>query len=468
MEDIKILVIDDEKNILESIKMVLTYEDYKVETAGSGLDGLELFKKMNPDIVLLDVKMPGFNGLEVLKNLKELNPTSEVIMISGHSGIEEAVEASKLGAFDFLEKPVARDKLILTVRNASEKVNLIKENYTLKTISEKKYQLIGEAPKMDEMRQTIAKVAKTNSTVLITGESGTGKELIARNIYTHSSRNKKKFIQVNCAAIPDELIESELFGHEKGSFTGAYEKKIGKFDNAHNGTIFLDEVGDLSLKAQAKVLRVLEEGEIQRVGSPEVREIDVRVIAATNKDLKEEIKKGEFREDLYFRLNVVPLRSPALRERKEDIPILIDHFVSYFSEENNFRKKTFSPNVIELFKHYEWKGNVRELRNLVERMLIMSAGNVIQEFDLPEHMRQKKEKAAFSFADIKLWKDFKQQSEKRFLEEKLKQFNYNIAKTAREIQLPRSNLYKKLEGSGIIIPGSSEADEGSLQAENDK
>jgi len=467
-KDIKILVIDDEKNILESVKMVLNYENYKVETAGSGLDGIDLYKEAKPDIVLLDVKMPGFNGLEVLKNLKEINPFSEIIMISGHSGIEEAVEAAKLGAFDFLEKPIARDKLILTVRNAAEKVTLLKENYTLKTISEKKYRLVGESANMHELRQTIAKVAKTNSTVLIVGESGTGKELIARNIYMLSSRNKKKFIQVNCAAIPDELIESELFGHEKGSFTGAYEKKIGKFDSAHNGTIFLDEVGDLSLKAQAKVLRVLEEGEIQRVGSPEVRRIDVRVIAATNKNLKEEIKKENFREDLFFRLNVVPVQSPSLRERREDIPLLIEHFVNYFMEENNFRKKKFSPQTIELFKQYDWKGNVRELRNLVERLLIMSPSNTITGYDLPDHMKIEKEKAAFSFTDIKLWKEFKLQSEKHFIEEKLKQFHFNIAKTAREIQLPRSNLYKKIESSGIIIPGTnesnSEADEESLHS----
>lgn len=465
MEDIKILVIDDEKNILESIKMVLNYENYPVDTANSGIDGIDRFKMNNPDIVLLDVKMPGFNGIEVLKQLKEINPFAEIIMISGHSGIEEAVEASRLGAFDFLEKPITRDKLILTIRNASEKIALLKENYSLKTLNEKKYRLIGDSPKMEELRQTIAKVARTNSMVLITGESGTGKELIARNIYMNSSRNKQKFVQVNCAAIPEELIESELFGHEKGSFTGAYEKKIGKFDNAHKGSIFLDEVGDLSLKAQAKVLRVLEEGEIQRVGSAEVRQIDVRVIAATNKDLREEIKKGNFREDLYFRLNVVPLRSPALRDRRDDIPLLIDHFINYYAEEQNFKRKKFSPKVLELLKNYEWKGNVRELRNLVERMLIMSSGNIITEQDLPEHMQIEEKKPAFSFAEIRLWKEFKFQSEKLFLEEKLKQFNYNIARTAREIELPRSNLYKKLESSGIIVPGNAEVDEESLDSE---
>jgi len=465
MEDAKILVIDDEKNILESIKMVLGYENYPVATTNNGLDGIDLFKTLKPDIVLLDVKMPGFNGIDVLKQLKEINEFSEVIMISGHSGIEEALEAAKLGAFDFLEKPISREKLILTVRNAMEKVKLLKENFNLKTISERKYALIGDSPKMQELRQTIGKVAKTNSTVLITGESGTGKELIARNIFMLSSRKKQAFVQVNCAAIPEELIESELFGHEKGSFTGAYEKKIGKFDRAHKGSIFLDEIGDLSLKAQAKVLRVLEEGEIQRVGSSETKNIDVRIIAATNKDLKEEIKKGNFREDLFFRLNVVPVKSPPLRERKEDIPRLVEHFINYFSEENNFRRKSLSEDAARQFHRYDWKGNVRELRNLVERLLIMCEGKVITENDLPEHMRSTEKVPGFSFNDIKLWKDFKAQSEKYFLEEKLKLYRYNIARTAREIELPRSNLYKKIESSGIIIPdNNSEADEESLQS----
>lgn len=465
MEDAKILVIDDEKNILESIKMVLTYENYPVATTNNGLDGIDLFRQLKPDIVLLDVKMPGFNGIDVLKQLKAISEFSEVIMISGHSGIEEALEAAKLGAFDFLEKPISRDKLILTVRNAMAKVNLLKENFNLKTLSEKKYELIGNAPGMQELRQTIRKVARTNSTVLITGESGTGKELIARNIYMLSSRKNQPFVQVNCAAIPEELIESELFGHEKGSFTGAYEKKIGKFDRAHKGSIFLDEVGDLSLKAQAKVLRVLEEGEIQRVGSDEVKHIDVRVIAATNKNLKEEIKKGAFREDLFFRLNVVPVHSPPLKERQEDIPLLVEHFIDYFSEENNLKRKNFSDKVIQLFREYEWKGNVRELRNLVERLLIMSEGKTITENDLPESMRNNTvKKQAISFGAMKLWKDFKAQSEKYFIEEKLKLYNYNIARTAREIELPRSNLYKKIETNGIIIPENSEADEESLQS----
>lgn len=461
MEEIKTLVIDDEKNILESVKMVLNYENYQVDTTNNGMDGIALFKKNRYDIVLLDVKMPGFGGLDVLKNLKEINPFSEVIMISGHSGIEEAVEASKLGAFDFLEKPLSRDKLLLTVRNAAVKVALLKENYNLKTITAQKYKLVGESSPMVKLRQTIKKVARTNSTILITGESGTGKELIARNIHNLSLRSKQKFVQVNCAAIPEELIESELFGHEKGSFTGAYEKKIGKFDNAHRGSIFLDEVGDLSSKAQAKVLRVLEEGEIQRVGSAEIKKVDVRIIAATNKELKKEIKDGNFREDLFFRLNVVPVHSPSLTDRKEDIPLLIEHFLVYFSEENNYKRKKISKSVMDLFEQYGWKGNVRELRNLVERLLIMSEGDTITEYDLPDYMRTTKKEDHISFKNIKSWKEFKLQSEKSFLEDKLREYNFNIAKTAREINIPRSNLYKKIEFIGIIIPDNLEADEGS-------
>jgi two-component system nitrogen regulation response regulator NtrX len=314
---------------------------------------------------------------------------------------------------------------------------------------------------MKRLNQTIETVAKSDSTVLIHGESGTGKELVSRNIHSLSRRRDRTFVQVNCAAIPEELIESELFGHEKGSFTGAYEKKIGKFENAHRGSIFLDEVGDLSLKAQAKVLRVLEEGEIQRVGSASIKKVDVRVIAATNKDLQKEIKEGNFREDLFFRLNVVPIHTPSLAERRQDIPELIDHFIEYFSQENNYKKKIFSDRAIELMTAYEWKGNVRQLRNLVERLLILSERKVICEEDLPEEMHQTDQQTSMSFQNINSWKEFKQTAEKHFLEEKLKEFNYNIAKTAREIQLPRSNLYKKIDFLGIIIPGSTEADEGS-------
>ncbi len=460
MEEKKVLVIDDESNILDSIKMVLEYEKYHVKTAKSGLDGIEIFKEFKPQIVLLDVKMPGFNGIDVLRNLKEVEKNVEVIMISGHSGIEEAVEASKLGAFDFLEKPVAREKLTLTVRNAFEKNSLVRENFFLKNINEQKYHMIGESPVMKELRKTISKVARTNSTVLIMGDSGTGKELIARNLHIQSSRKDRNFVQINCAAIPEELIESELFGHEKGSFTGAFEKKIGKFDSAHKGSIFLDEIGDLSLKAQAKVLRVLEEGEIQRVGSSEIKKVDVRIIAATNKDLPEEIRQGKFREDLYFRLNVVPVISPSLNERRDDIPVLIEHFLKIFSEENNFKKKEFSSTAIESMKKYNWKGNIRELRNVVERVMIMTDSKKIGEGDLPDYFRTDDSSEVIDLSDIKEWKDFKRESEKFFLEKKLIEFNNNLAKTAREINLPRSNLYKKIENLGIIINNNREADNG--------
>lgn len=466
MKDIKVLVIDDEKNILKSVKMVLSYENYPVITTNNGLEGIDLFKEIKPEIVLLDVKMPGFNGIQVLKQMKEINQLSEIIMISGHSGIKEAVEASKLGAFDFLEKPISREKLILTIRNASEKVKLLKENYTLKNITEKKYKLVGESKAILKLKQTIKKVSKTDSTILIRGESGTGKELIARSIYNQSTRNKNKFVQVNCAAIPEELIESELFGHEKGSFTGAYEKKIGKFETAHKGSIFLDEVGDLSLKAQAKVLRVLEEGEIQVVGSSQIKKVDVRIIAATNKNLNQEIKKRDFREDLFFRLNVVPIYSPPLRERKEDIPILIEHFLNYFLNENNYKRKLFSEEAINCFIKYNWKGNVRELRNLVERLLIMNDSELITEKDLPDYMQDIQEKPLFPSQGIRLWKDFKSKSEKYFLEKKLKEFNYSIAQTSKEIQLTRSNLYKKVEILDIIIPDDLKADEESRHFHN--
>lgn len=468
MEEIKVLVIDDEKNILDSIKMVLEYEKYLIDTANTGLDGIEKFKKFKPQIVLLDVKIPGFNGIEILRNLKKIDEFAEVIMISGHSGIEEAVEASRLGAFDFLEKPISREKLTLTVRNASEKINLVRENYFLKDINLKKYELIGESDVMNDLRIIIKKVARTNSTVLITGESGTGKELIARNIHLMSKRKNNKFVQVNCAAIPEELIESELFGHEKGSFTGAFEKKIGKFDNAHKGSIFLDEIGDLSLKAQAKVLRVLEEGEIQRVGSAEIKNVDVRIIAATNKNLKDEIKKGSFREDLYFRLNVLPVSSPALNDRKEDIPVLLEHFLNYFSEENNLKKRRFKDSAIDVLKQYDWKGNVRELRNLVERVLIMSDSKIIDKKDLPGYYINKPEEQGFNIDDIKEWKDFKRISEKFFIEKKLNLYNNNLAKTAREINLPRSNLYKKIENLGINNIDNREADNGLPRANGEE
>jgi len=464
METAKVLVIDDEKNILEAVKMVLIHEGYGVELASSGLDGIDLFRRGHHEIVLLDVRMPGQDGLQVLRVIKDLSPLTEVIMISGHSGIEEALTAARLGAFDFLEKPISRDRLLLAVRNAAEKVGLRKENQSLRLGSERKYELVGRSQVMENLRTTIERVARSDSTVLILGESGTGKELIARQVHARSLRKGGKFVQVNCAAIPEELIESELFGHEKGSFTGAIDRKVGKFAIAHQGTLFLDEIGDLSLRAQAKVLRVLEEGEIQPVGSDEIRRVNVRVIAATNKDLAAEIGRGSFRQDLYFRLNVVPLHSPALREHRQDIPDLVAHFIDYFRLENNYRKRSFAEDALDALRAGEWRGNVRELRNLVERMLIMAGRDVITLDDLPAEFHAVASDATTDHSLARTWKDFRTRSERDFLLEKLKEYRFNIARTAREIDLPRSNLYKKIENLGIILPENREADDESPSA----
>ncbi len=460
LKDIKILVVDDEPNICKSIKMVLDYEKFNVLTSNDALSGYELFKSEEPDLLILDVKMPGMDGLTFLKGVKESCPMSEVIMISGHSGIQEAIEASKIGAFDFLEKPVGREKLIISVRNAAQKILLNKENLSLKSSSSKKFDMVGESKAINSLKELIKNVAPTSSTVLILGESGTGKELVARMLHNMSKRKNESFVQVNCAAIPEELIESELFGHEKGSFTGAIEKKEGKFEAAHKGTIFLDEVADLSLKAQAKVLRVLEESEIQRLGSSRVKRVDVRVIAASNKDLKEEISEGRFREDLFFRLNVIPLVTPTLRERKSDIELLLRHFIDYFAQESNIKAKEISEEAVKLLKLYDWPGNIRELRNTVERFLILSSGKIITPKDLPEEIKDNKKEPNNDFLNFDNWKDFKANSEKAFLEHKLKENSYNIAKTSREINMPRSNLYKKIELYDIIVEG--EADRSSL------
>ncbi|MCK4942261.1 MAG: sigma-54-dependent Fis family transcriptional regulator, partial [Candidatus Aminicenantes bacterium] len=390
MEDTKILVIDDEKNILESIKMVLAYESYQVDTCSSGLDGMELFKTLNPDIVLLDVKMPGFDGIEVLKNLKNINKLSEIIMISGHSGIQEALEASRLGAFDFLEKPISREKLLLTVRNASEKVNLLKENYNLKGISEKKYVLIGESPVMKKLKETIQRVAKSDSTVLIFGHSGTGKELISRNIHHFSRRKDKKFVQVNCAAIPDELIESELFGHEKGAFTGAIKQQIGRFELANKGTIFLDEIGELPIELQPKLLRVLQDGEFEKVGNPRTIKIDARIIAATNRNLEEDIQQNLFRKDLYYRLKVYPITIAPLRDRISDIPLLAEDFVKRFNLKLGKCITKIPAKTIKQLQNYSWPGNIRELENIIERCVVLDSGDgIITHSTLPAAVQQK-------------------------------------------------------------------------------
>jgi len=448
----KILVVDDEENIRKSLKMILEYEGWQFLEAADGEEALEIIEEtVGLDLVLLDVKLPGKDGLEVLTEIKKRPYSPQVIMISGHGTIQTAVEATKRGAFDFLEKPLQRERVLLSIRNALNQSKLFRENLDLRKKAEKRYELIGSHPLMKKLWQEILKTAPTNATVLIYGESGTGKELIARAIHNHSLRAKERFIQVNCAAIPEELIESELFGHEKGSFTGATERKEGKFELADGGTIFLDEVGDMSLKTQSKVLRVLEEGEVQKVGSNKISKVDVRIIAATNKDLKKEIEEGKFREDLYFRLNVVPLYSPPLREKKEDISLLIDYFCQAYAEENNLKLKKFSPEAVEAMMKYQWRGNVRELKNVVERLLIMTEGDIINKKDLPEQIRGDSYIYFPEVKNIKSLKEFRYLAEKKFILAKLEENNWNISQTAREIDTPRSNLYKKLEHYGLKI-----------------
>ncbi len=448
----RILVVDDEENIRKSLKMILEYEGYEFLQASDAEEAMEkIDETLGLDLVLLDVKLPGRDGLDILSEIKGRAQSPEVIMISGHGTIQTAVEATKRGAFEFLEKPLHRERVLLSIRNALNQNKLRWENQDLRKKADKKYEIIGNHPLMKKLMADIQKTAPTNATILIQGESGTGKELIARAIHRQSLRSREKFIQVNCAAIPEELIESELFGHEKGAFTGATEKKTGKFEQADGGTIFLDEVGDMSLKTQSKVLRVLEEGEVQKVGSSKISKVDVRIIAATNKDLKAEIREGRFRDDLFFRLNVVPLFSPPLREKKEDIPLLIDYFSRNFAEENNFRPKKFSAEAVEAMMAYSWKGNARELKNIVERLLIMTESEAIEKKDLPEPFKGTAEVCLPDAKNFKTLKDFRDSAEKEFILAKLKQHSWNISQTAREIDTPRSNLYKKLAQYGIKI-----------------
>ncbi len=457
----RVLVVDDETAIREAIRMTLEYEGYRIEEARSGQDAIDKATKVDYDAILLDIKMPVLDGIEVLENLKEHKVTSPVVMVSGHGDVHTAVECTKRGAFDFLEKPLNRDKLLLTVRNAVRLRTVEEENIELKSRAEKEYQLVGEAAQMRDLKSQIERAAPTKATVLITGESGTGKELVAREIHRRSSRSSAPFIQVNCAAIPEELIESELFGHEKGSFTGAIRKQTGKFVAADGGTIFLDEVGDMSLRTQAKVLRVLQEGEVEPVGAASVINVDVRVIAATNKDLTAEIKNGRFREDLYYRLNVIPIRTPPLRERRDDIPVLSEHFAKLFSEEHNYHPKKFTPASQKAMQDAQWRGNVRELRNMIERLVIMVPSETIDISDLPAEFFRAASDIISSAMKLSTLQDFKDEAEKAFILAKLREFGWNVSKTAEAIDTPRSNLYKKIEqynikremGAGVTADG---------------
>jgi two-component system, NtrC family, nitrogen regulation response regulator NtrX len=441
----RVLIVDDEAAVRDAIRMTLEYEGYSVEEARSGSEGIEKGLKGEFDVILLDIKMPVIDGMEVLDRYDEAGVSAPVIVVSGHADIRTAVEATKKGAYDLLEKPLNRDRLLLVVRNAQTQHRLGLENRELRKQSEREHRIVGESDPVQQLRAQIARAAPTSATVLIEGESGTGKELVAREIHGESARSDQPFIQVNCAAIPEELIESELFGHEKGSFTGAVRKQTGKFVSADGGTIFLDEIGDMSLRTQAKVLRVLQEGEVEPVGSAAVIKVDVRVIAATNKNLRDEIEKGTFREDLYYRLNVIPVRTPPLRERRGDIPILVRYFADLFAQQYNYRPKEISSGAMKALQDAPWRGNVRELKNLVERLVIMTPGDTIDIGDLPAEMFQMPGEIVGAALKLETLQQFKDFAEKSFIVSKLREHGWNVSKTAEKIETPRSNLYKKIE-----------------------
>ena len=450
----EIVVVDDEKNIRSSLEGILKDEGYRVRGIATGEDLLKSLSQSLPDLVVLDVWLPGMDGLQALEEVKRLHPDLPVIMISGHSTVESAVRATKLGAYDFIEKPLSLEKTVLAVRNALDHYRLEQENLALRRTLGERYEIIGESAAIHALRAQIQSAAPSHGRVLIRGESGTGKELIARAIHRQSLRAERPFVEVNCAAIPDELIESELFGHEKGSFTGATTKRRGKFELADGGTIFLDEVGDMSLKTQAKVLRVLQEQTFERVGGNETLIVDVRVIAASNKDLEEEIRKGRFREDLFYRLNVIPFEVSALRERKEDIALLATHFLSLFSREYGKRQKTLSADAVDLLLQYAWPGNVRELRNVIERMVIMVPHEVIERQDLTSSLRLRSqsevEPTAGPEADLDgTLREARDKFEKAFIQRRLREAHWNITRAAERLGIERSNLHRKMKGYGI-------------------
>ncbi|MBI1804582.1 MAG: sigma-54-dependent Fis family transcriptional regulator [Ignavibacteriae bacterium] len=437
-----ILVVDDEKSVRDSIKMILEYERYNVLLAENSTKALSVFKEESPDVVFLDIKMPsGKDGIEVLRDLKQMNAGVPIIMISGHGTFDTAVEATKLGAFDYLAKPLDRDKLLIALRNALEQRQLTEEVRTLR----EKERILGASQKIKEILTLVQRVGPSDARILITGESGTGKELVAKAIHRASKRVAMPLVEVNCAAIPSELIESELFGHEKGSFTGATTQRIGKFEQADGGTIFLDEIGDMSLQAQAKVLRALEEGKIERVGGSKTLPVDVRVIAATNKNLHEEIKKGSFREDLYHRLNVIPIQIPPLRERKEDIPILVEAFIDDVCSRNGIAQKKISERAIQALTTREWSGNVRELRNIIERLVIMTNDTIIDSADAETSSFRKGSVIDDFFSSSSSFQEFKDRAETAFLSHQLKLHGWNVSKTAEALGMERSHLYTKIK-----------------------
>ena len=448
----KLLIVDDEESIRSALRQLFEYEGHDVAVASDGAEALEAFESHAPDLTFLDVKMPGMDGLDVLARLREEDPTALVIMISGHGTIDTAVEATRRGAYDFLEKPLDTDRLLVTLRNALEVKGLSESVERLQSEVESRYEIVGSSFQIRQVLERVERVAPADARVLITGENGTGKELVARAIHRLSERAEEPFVEVNCAAIPRELIESELFGHIKGSFTGAVADRAGKFEQADGGTLFLDEVGDMSLDAQAKVLRALEQGVVTRVGGSKAIEVDVRVIAATNKELEEEIEEGRFREDLFYRLNVVPIEIPPLRERREDVPMLVRHFVDEMAREDGVAPRAFTPEAVDRLQALEWPGNVRELRNTVERLVILASGDRVDEEDV-ELLVTGPSGASGLGAELlgaDSFSEFKDRAERAYILQKLREYDWNVSETARQLDMPRSNLYKKIEKHGLV------------------
>jgi DNA-binding NtrC family response regulator len=458
MPKASLLVIDDEPNIVRTVRTALDLEGYAVEVAGSGAVGLDKLAEHDVDLVLLDVMMPGESGLEVLPKIRERHPEVVVVMMSGNATIETAVQATKLGAKDFIEKPLSSEKLLLTVENMLELSRLSREDQRQRAKARAEFAMVGKSPGMRAIFDKIAKTAPTQGRVLITGENGTGKELVARAIHEHSKRAGGPFVKVNCAAIPSELIESELFGHEKGAFTGATQQRRGKFELADGGTLFLDEVGDMNPSAQAKVLRILQESELERVGGSETLKVDVRVIAATNKDLQAEIAAQRFREDLYYRLAVVPIELPPLRTRREDVPGLVEHFLEQVCEENDRRAKRVAAGAMTLLMQHDWPGNVRELKNVVERLVILTGdADVIAESDVMDALpRVKPVKGGFARGTP--FKDLVSAAEREIILAALDANDHHVSNTARELQLERSHLYKKMRALGIDHRAETDSD----------
>jgi two-component system nitrogen regulation response regulator NtrX len=465
----RILIVDDEQGIRAALGQLLEFEGYEVRSAANAVDGLSEYARFRPNLVFLDVKMAGIDGLEALRKLREQDPNAVVVMISGHATIQTAVEATQHGAYDILEKPLDTDRILVTLRNALAHLDLHEENARLRQTVQSRFEIVGSSYAIRAVTEKIELVAKTPARVLITGENGTGKELVAQAIHANSPRAKERFIEVNCAAIPSELIESELFGHIKGSFTGAVADRAGKFEQADGGTLFLDEIGDMSLAAQAKVLRVLQDGVVTRIGGAKTVQVDVRVLAATNKNVEAEIAAGRFREDLYYRLNVVPIHVPPLRERREDIPSLVAHFVGILTSGAGITPRAMTDDAIARLQGLDWPGNVRELRNTIERLLILSSGPRITADDADRLVGKRadtSEGGLGSLLDVPTFEEFKHAAERAYLLAKLRAYDWNVSETARGLEMPRSNLYKKIEryalsreGGGTLPPAPPRAPE---------